>query len=165
MKKRILTYLSVGVLLLGAFAPGISVLAATPTTDVTQTSATNLDPANLADGQYTIDAPLLKTGTEAASLAQTYIDKSAKLVVKDHQLQLTLHINSSDGVSKITDVKTTSDGQPVTVTKNADQTADLTFNVASLSTVTNLSSIINVGASSIAVTMDVKPDTASLKVV
>lgn len=162
MKKHLLTYLSVSVLLLGAVAPSVSALAVTPVSAAEQTSATALDPNNLADGTYTIDAPVMKTGTDTASMAQTFIDKSAKLSVKNHQLQLTLHIKQGAGM--IADVKTSSNNQPVTVSNDTGETKDLTFNIASLTAVTNLSLTLKVGAG-MPEKMDVQPAPATLKVV
>lgn len=162
MKKHLLTYLSVSVLLLGTVAPSVSALAATPVSAAEQTSTTALDPNNLADGTYTIDAPVMKTGTDTASMAQTFIDKSAKLSVKNHQLQLTLHIKQGAGM--IADVKTSSNNQPVTVSSDTGAAKDLTFNIASLTAVTNLSLTLKVGTGR-PEKMDVQPAPATLKVV
>lgn len=162
MKKHLLTYLSVSVLLLGAVAPSVSALAVTPVSAAEQTSATALDPNNLADGTYTIDAPVMKTGTNTTSMAQTFIDKSAKLSVKNHQLQLTLHIKQGAGM--IADVKTSSNNQPVTVSNDTGEAKDLTFNIASLTAVTNLSLTLKVGTG-MPEKMDVQPAPATLKVV
>jgi heme-binding NEAT domain protein len=104
----------------------------------------------------------MKTGTNTTSMAQTFIDKSAKLSVKNHQLQLTLHIKQGAGM--IADVKTSSNNQPVTVSNDTGEAKDLTFNIASLTAVTNLSLTLKVGTG-MPEKMDVQPAPATLKVV
>ncbi|WP_010012444.1 NEAT domain-containing protein [Loigolactobacillus coryniformis] len=161
MKKHLLTYLSVSVLLLGAVAPSVSALAVTPVSAAEQTSATALDPNNLADGTYTIDAPVMKAGTNDPSTAQEYISKFATLVVKNQQLTLTLHVISD---ASIGEVRLSSNQQAAKVS-DSGTTKDMTFNVSTLTAALSLDLDLNTPLGSIHETMDVKPDVATLKVV
>lgn len=166
MKKRFLTLIAVAILCFGVIIPSIGSVNALATDDTAAatTTAQKLDPANLADGKYTINAPLMKEGKDTASLAQTYFDKKADLLVENGKYRLTLHLIKN--ASMISDVATVNDNKPATVTSNNDQTADLTFDIANLTDATTLSLVISIlPTMKMSQKMDVKPDVATLTLV
>ncbi|BAP86253.1 hypothetical protein LOOC260_117470 [Paucilactobacillus hokkaidonensis JCM 18461] len=168
MKKRFLTLIAVAILCFGIIVPSVGSIGALAAADsgATETTKTDqkLDPANLADGKYTIDAPLMKSEKQTASLAQIYFNKQADLSVKNGKYSLTLHLIKDKAM--VSDVTTVSDEKAATVTSTGDQTEDLTFEIANLSDVTTLSLTIHpVPTMSMAQKMDVRPDLDTLTAV
>lgn len=168
MKKRFLTLIAVAILCFGIIVPSVGSIGALAAADsgATETTKTDqkLDPANLADGKYTIDAPLMKNEKQTASLAQIYFNKQADLSVKNGKYSLTLHLIKDKAM--VSDVTTVSDEKAATVTSTGDQTEDLTFEIANLSDVTTLSLTIHpVPTMSMAQKMDVRPNLDTLTAV
>lgn len=163
MNKRFLTLAAVATLCFGVIVPSVGAVNVLATDDAaaTTTAKQKLDPANLADGKYTIDAPLMKEGKDTASLAQSYFDKKADLSVKDGKYSLTLHLIKNK--SMVSDVSTVSDNKAATVTSTGDQTEDITFDVSSLTDVTTLALVIHIiPTMNMPQKMDVKPDVSTL---
>lgn len=162
MNKRFLTLAAVATLCFGVIVPSVGAINVLATdNNAATTTKQKLDPANLADGKYTIDAPLMKEGKDTASLAQSYFDKKADLSVKDGKYSLTLHLIKNK--SMVSDVSTVSDNKAATVTSTGDQTEDITFDVTNLTDVTTLALVIHIiPTMNMPQKMDVKPDVSTL---
>ncbi|WP_137596973.1 NEAT domain-containing protein [Paucilactobacillus kaifaensis] len=165
MKKRFLTLIAATILCFGIIIPSVGSVSALATDNTAATTTSQqLDPANLADGKYTINAPLMKEGKNTASLAQSYFDKKADLLVKDGKYSLTLHLVKNK--SMVSDVTTVADNKPATVTSTGDQSEDLTFDIANLTNATTLSLAISIiPTMKMSQKMDVKPDVSTLALV
>ncbi|NFH68181.1 cell wall anchor protein [Clostridium botulinum] len=86
----------------------------------------------LKDGKYTIDADILKTGTNEPSAASGYINKESNL--KSENGQYTLNLNVKD-IKVMSNIKATVDGKEVNVdiSRNNDGTGEISFKINTLS--------------------------------
>ncbi|MBN1043451.1 cell wall anchor protein [Clostridium botulinum] len=86
----------------------------------------------LKDGKYTIDADILKTGTNEPSAASGYINKESNL--KSENGQYTLILNVKD-IKVMSNIKATVDGKEVNVniSRNNDGTGEISFKINTLS--------------------------------
>ncbi|MBN1078958.1 NEAT domain-containing protein [Clostridium botulinum] len=86
----------------------------------------------LKDGKYTIDADILKTGTNEPSVASGYINKESNL--KSENGQYTLILNVKD-IKVMSNIKATVDGKEVNVniSRNNDGTGEISFKINTLS--------------------------------
>ncbi|KIL08107.1 cell wall anchor protein [Clostridium botulinum] len=86
----------------------------------------------LKDGKYTIDADILKTGTNEPSAASGYINKESNLKSENGQYTLTLNVKD---IKVMSNIKATVDGKEVNVniSRNNDGTGELSFKINTLS--------------------------------
>ncbi len=86
----------------------------------------------LKDGKYTIDADILKTGTNEPSAASGYINKESNLKSENGQYTLTLNVKD---IKVMSNIKATVDGKEVNVniSRNNDGTGEISFKINTLS--------------------------------
>ncbi|MBN1049978.1 NEAT domain-containing protein [Clostridium botulinum] len=86
----------------------------------------------LKDGKYTIDADILKTGTNEPSAASGYINKESNLKSENGQYTLTLNVKD---IKVMSNIKATVDGKEVNVniSRNNDGTGEISFKINALS--------------------------------
>ncbi|MBY6837643.1 cell wall anchor protein [Clostridium botulinum] len=86
----------------------------------------------LKDGKYTIDADILKTGTNEPSVASGYINKESNLKSENGQYTLTLNVKD---IKVMSNIKATVDGKEVNVniSRNNDGTGEISFKINTLS--------------------------------
>ncbi|WP_461240777.1 NEAT domain-containing protein [Paucilactobacillus sp. N302-9] len=158
--KKFVTLTAISILGFGTISPATQGLVSNAY--ATQTTTTN--DKKLADGHYQLTAKILKAGTSTSSVAHSYFDETADLVVKQGKMTLTLHMIKDK--SLLTNLKTSSDQKALNVISTGDNTEDIELPITALDQPVNIAMDINIPHLGVMhQTADIQTDSSTLKTI
>lgn len=102
----------------------------------TESESAVLDPSNLQDGTYEIQASVFKVGTTNASVSQSFFDKTATLTVKNGKITATIHLLKNK--SLVSNLKLDADQSDLPITSTGDASEDIDIPINDLKNSTTI---------------------------